>query len=471
MSAPRTGPVVSAADVTAAVGNGPDETSTFSQVGLALYLLFIVSWFLQLGQRYPILGAIRFDLLLVILIAGFCLVSARQPSPTQQMWTSRRFVFWLVGYAVLSLPFIEWPGTVIKAGLPEFFKAAVFCLFTGTLVRNRRGLMSLLIVFVGCQVFRVLEPLYLHVTEGYWGSQASMADWEFLDRLAGAPDDIVNPNGLAFVIVTTLTFCHFLCPLSKIARLAYLAYLPLAMWALMLTGSRTGLLALGIVVIALWWKSQRKVMVGAVVLVTICVIFPLLPGDLRDRYASLVSSDTKNAGSATDRTVALESSLIVASRRPLFGHGLGTSGEANANFGISEQPAHNLYAEIAQELGALGLLIFLGFMVTLSREINRVRVASRDRGAKDLVSCSADALQVFLVMNLTFSLASYGLSGYEWYLMAGISGVLGRLHVTSLSIGGIEAATSATGEPGSVHWALEGILPGTSGRLGTGRSA
>jgi O-antigen ligase len=433
------------------------ETNTIAKVGLWLYLVFIISWFLQLGQRYSVLAAIRFDLLLVAVIAVLCLVVSADRPTKASMWTSRRFVFWLVFYTVLTLPLIEWPGSVIKAGLPNFFKAAVFALFTGSLVRNRKGLMLLLLVFVFCQVFRVLEPLYMHQTEGYWGSHASMANFEFLDRLAGAPADIVNPNGLAFVIVTTLTFCHFLCPLSKIGRLFYLGYVPVAMWALLLTGSRTGLLALAMVLGAIWWKSRQKLQIAAVVLVAAFSVFPFLPADLKDRYESLFSSKTKNSATAGERSEALKSSLIVASRRPLFGHGLGTSGEANANFGISEQPAHNLYAEVAQELGFLGLLLFLGFMITLWKEVSRARANCADDDPKELVRATTDALQVYLAMNLIFSLASYGLSTPEWYLMAGISDVILRLQAAPAAIGTTTATARAqTGV--SVHSALRGVL-------------
>jgi O-antigen ligase len=432
------------------------DTSTIATVGLWLYLLFIISWFLQLGERYSILGAIRFDLLLVMVIAVLCLVASADRPANQSMWTSRRFVFWLVFYAVLTLPLIEWPGSVIKAGLPNFFKAAVFALFTGSLVRNRKGLIQLLLVFVGCQVFRVLEPLYMHHTQGYWGSQASMAHFEFLNRLAGAPADIINPNGLAFVIVTTLTFCHFLCPLSKIGKLFYLGYLPVAMWALLLTGSRTGLLALAMVLAGIWWKSQHKLTIAAIVVVTAVSVFPILPDDLKDRYESLVSSDTKNSATAGERNTALKSSLMVASRRPLFGHGLGTSGEANANFGTSEQPAHNLYAEVAEELGFLGLLLFLGFMITLCKEVNRARANSDGDNPRELVRATTDALQVYLAMNVTFSLASYGLSGPEWYLMAGISDVILRLQSAPAAISATAATPSDSGV--SIHSALRGVL-------------
>jgi hypothetical protein len=43
------------------------------------------------------------------------------------------------------------------------------------------------------------------------------------------------------------------------------------------------------------------------------------------------------------------------------------------------------------------------------------------------------ALQVLIGMNLLFSFASYGLSMYDWYLMAGLTEVLVRLSGASMA--------------------------------------
>jgi putative inorganic carbon (HCO3(-)) transporter len=432
----------------------------FQRIGLGLYLVFIVSWFLHSGARYPVLGAMRFDLILVAAIACLCLLTAAGRSSDQSQWTPSRLVLILVGYAFITLPFVEWPGSVLKYGFPEFVKAAVFCLFTSTLATTRRSLQTVLLVFVGCQAFRVLEPLYLHVTEGYWGSSASMANWEFMNRLAGSPSDILNPNGLAYVIVSSLAFIHFLAPLSKTGLVCYLAYLPLALWALMLTASRTGIVALAIVVVCIWWRSRRKLLMATLLTVFIIVVTPVLPPDIADRYLSIFSSNAKNSVTASERSAGLVSGIIVALRRPFFGHGLGTSGEANANFGAMGQPAHNLYVEAAQELGLLGLPLLIAFMVALAREISATARRCRETAQSGFVLAGTQALSVFFWMNVTFSLASYGLSGYEWYLMAGLSAVLARL---SLEAGKKNEVVRDRPAP-AVHQALRGVpLPGFAG--------
>lgn len=117
--------------------------------------------------------------------------------------------------------------------------------------------------------------------------------------------------------------------------------------------------------------------------------------------------------------------------RPIFGHGLGTSAEANANFTTSgpfagwEMPAHNLYLEIGQELGVIGVIIFLFFIKAIfSGFAQSRRACMRHDVSSDYLPKLIDAMQVWLWMNLVFSFASYGLSSYEWYLFGGLSVVL-----------------------------------------------
>jgi putative inorganic carbon (hco3(-)) transporter len=397
------------------------------KVAFNLYLVFFVSWFLHLAARYPVLGSLRLDLLLVCAIAALALLDGDREAVAGGDPRVRFLVGALAVYSALSIPFVEWPGSVLRQGFPNFLKALVFYVFTTQLVSDRQRLKRLIVVFVGCQSFRIAEPMYLHLTLGYWGSSATMAGWETMNRLSGAPFDIINPNGLAFVILTALPFWHYLTSGSVLGRLAYLAFLPVALYALLLTGSRTGALALGAVVLVVWMTSQRKVAFAVGIVVLALLATPYLSADLADRYLSIVVADTRNAQTASDRIEGVSADFRVALRRPLFGHGLGTSREANANFGNKDMLAHNLYAEVAQELGFLGLAIVVQLIVAIAWSLKRVLTILRTKGGDPLLSGLAAAMRTWLAMNFVFSFASYGLSSYEWYLLAGLADVVARL--------------------------------------------
>lgn len=393
-----------------------------------LYLLFVLSWFLHLPARYPILAGVRFDLVLVLLIAALSLLSRRSPdSPSLDLRTSRILLI-LILYIVLTIPFVEWPGSVVKNGLERFLKGVVFYFFTVQLLNTENRLRLFISVFISTQLFRALEPLYLHFTEGYWGDTASMANWETLDRLSGSPHDIINPNGLAFVILTVIPFLYFLSRLSAAHRVTAAALIPVLVYELLLTGSRSGVLGLLTIAITACLKSKHKVIFAAVLSVAALFAFSQLSSDQWDRMISLIDPSAKNAATAETRISEVLADLQVALRRPLFGHGLGTSLEANYNLRAEAVLSHNLYAEVFQEIGLVGLAIFLAFVLSLFRNFSMARITLETYTLEDsYMHHLIIGMQVWLYMNIIFSLASYGLSGYQWYLFAGLSVVSGRL--------------------------------------------
>ena len=191
-----------------------------ANAGFVLYLLFVTSWFLHLTARIPLLGLVRFDLILVILVSIMIFFSDRSHvanNPSE----SHRVLKILFLYILVTLPFVEWPGSVVKNNLEPFVKAVVFYYFTVHLIRTERSLRTFMILFLALQTCRVLEPVYLHISEGYWGSIASMGDWESLNRLAGAPHDTVNPNCLAYIIAFAIALFQLPRPPFRYRRCAH----------------------------------------------------------------------------------------------------------------------------------------------------------------------------------------------------------------------------------------------------------
>ena len=185
-----------------------------------LYLLFIVSWFTHLASRIPMLGVVRFDFILILILSIFAIFLSNDEDEKSsniivesksRSKTIDNYLKIIIVYSIVTIPFVEWPGSVLHHGLIQFIKAVVFYFFTIKFVTTEKKLKIFMAVFLCIQTFRVLEPLYLHVTTGYWGSAAYMGGAEFMQRLSGAPYDIVNPNGLAFVIVSVIPFYLLLC--------------------------------------------------------------------------------------------------------------------------------------------------------------------------------------------------------------------------------------------------------------------
>jgi O-antigen ligase len=401
--------------------------------GLNLYLLFVVSWFVHLPARLEFLGVIRFDLILVCILAGLALTRVsndEQPAPAGKVLRL------LIVYAIVMIPFVYWPGSAIKSGLPNFIKAVVFFYFTIAFVRTEADLKKFVLMFLSCQIFRIVEPLYLNLTQNYWGSAASMGNWEHMLRLSGAPSDVINPNGLAFVVCTVLPFLYFMSGLSSKYFFTALMLAPACLYVLSLTGSRSGIIGLAALMLGIVVKSKSRAtlfLIATIGLVVAGFGFTFLAPNLQDRYLSIIGKGEKNTTTADQRMEGMEAQFEVVMNRPILGYGLGTSAEANVHFTTSgpykdqELPAHNLYLEIAQELGVGGLIIFLFFIKEIFSGFAKSKKLSARHDPGGFLARMVDAMQVWLVMNVVFSFASYGLSSYEWYLFGGLSVVLQRI--------------------------------------------
>lgn len=389
-----------------------------------LYLLYLVSFFLRLPARLPVLGIIRFDFLLVAAISFF--IFSSKATKGSRLDSASKYLLAIFVYSVITLPLVEWPGSVINNGMLAFIKGAIFYFFTVNLVVNDKRLKSVVAVFIGCNLIRVLEPLILNITTGYLGSATHLGGSDFAGRLAGAPVDTINPNGLAFVIATVIPFLHYVfSPISKKTFAIYLLLIPILLYTMGLTLSRSGALALAIIAFGIWIKSAHKFMLLVIGIVGLGVIFMNLSDVQKDRYLSIVSSDTRQSASAEGRIEGWSVDFKVAMNRPIIGHGLGTSREANWNVAGKDQISHILWAEIWQEIGLIGLVLFILYLTAMIKNFREAARLIRERlSTDDFLYRSNQAMQVWLLMNLLFSLASYGLKSYEWYLFGGLSVVL-----------------------------------------------
>jgi O-antigen ligase len=415
-----------------------------SQAAFWLYMFYLVSIFLRLPTRLPVLGLIRLDLLLVAVVSF--LIFSSKATKGSRLDDASKYLLAIFIYSIFTLPIVEWPGSVINYGMAEFIKGVIFYLFTVSLITTEKRLKILIFVFVGCNLIRIFEPLFLNLTTGYLGSRTYMAGGEFTGRLAGAPADIINPNGLAFVIATVIPFLHYVYGLSgKKSFLIYLLLVPILLYTMLLTLSRSGILALGIIAFGIWIKSAHKFLLIVIGVIGLVVIFLNLNEVQKDRYLSIVSDDARQSGSASGRIEGWFTDFEVALNRPLFGHGLGTSMEANWNVAGKNQISHILWAEVWQEIGLIGLVLFILYlraMIYNFRDAGRIIKARLPES--DFLYRSVQAMQVWLLMNMLFSLASYGLKSYEWYLFGGLSVVLMNLvqrRVSFESVVPLEAET------------------------------
>ncbi|WP_236685516.1 O-antigen ligase family protein [Geobacter pickeringii] len=330
-------------------------------------------------------------------------------------------------YCVLTIPLVRWPGSVLKNGFELFVKVALFYLFVVIFVNTEKKLKLFVLIFVFCQIYRGIEPVYLYMTEGYLPEKAySGSSGNVLMRLAGAPHDVVSANPYAWVIVGTIPFIYYLgLKSNNLLKICSLSILPLLSYGLILSGSRTGLIILLIVILTIAVLSSHKKRGLLIAIFTIIFFGYILSGylttGLSQRYLSIIDNNAIGADTVNGRINGLEKTFsTVFNVNGIFGYGIGTSKEVNANYIGRRQLTHNMYVEALQEVGIVGFIIFMLYIITIVKYL-LTSIKCCDKGT--FLHRLNLAILTWVIMDLVYSLSCFGLSSWEWYLYGGMAAV------------------------------------------------
>jgi putative inorganic carbon (HCO3(-)) transporter len=383
-----------------------------------MFIVYQLFFFLNVPARIPGIGILRPTVLLFLIITFLLIIQKEKISYRFNQPVLKSFGAFLI-MLILTLPLVTYPGSVVKNNLPIFIKAIVFLYFSALILDTDKRLKISLIVFVGCQVVRILEPLYLNITTGYWGSSTYMGGSEFANRLAGAPADIINPNELGFVIVTAIPFLHyFLLPKGFIIKIFYLFLLSLMLYALILTMSRGAFLALLVVGWFVFKESKRKVLLIIFGVLGVVAALGIMNDTQRDRYLSLFSSDAKQSSSAEGRINGMIKEFELGLKRPVFGFGLGTTPEAKFHHFGKRQASHNMYAELLIEIGIVGVIFFMRFIIAIRKQLLRGLISANH--SNEFYRTLFKIFNILFWMFAIYSINYWGLSQYYWYNLAGL---------------------------------------------------
>src|SRR5215470_2953131 len=113
-----------------------------------LFCAFIVSYFTHLTARVKVFGILHFDLLLAAATAAAIVLApgAGRRGPPQKLSPVEKQLWILVGYIFVTLPFVQWPGSVLH-NLEDYAKSLCFFFFVVATVDTTRKLRTLIIVY------------------------------------------------------------------------------------------------------------------------------------------------------------------------------------------------------------------------------------------------------------------------------------------------------------------------------------
>jgi O-antigen ligase len=262
-----------------------------------------------------------------------------------------------------------------REGMFEFVKVVLYFLLLMSVVNTKRRLLWFLSAIVAFTLFiNSLAVLQYHgrinieALTVLMQNDFDVATGEAFQTPRMLATGIFNdPNDLSMIIVAGVIVCAagFFSPRLGSARFALAAPIAFLLYALTLTQSRGGLLALlaGCGTIFYfrygWQKSLLAALAGVPVLVAV-----------GGRQADLGGAMSGGTGDA--RAELWSESFQLFKQSPLFGIGYEGYGE------VPMQVAHNSYVHTTTELGFFGGMFFLGVFAVSALTLGKLRKRRRE---------------------------------------------------------------------------------------------
>jgi len=315
-----------------------------------------------------------------------------------------KLVLALLLTGLLSVPLALEPSRAFQS-LVEFFKVVVIFIVMVNVVRTEKRLrgLILLVLCVSCVLSLAALNDYAH------GNLAMRGQ-----RIAGLIGGLFsNPNDLALHLVTMIpiSFTLLLGSRGALLKILYLGCTLLLVAGMVATFSRAGFIGFVCVIGVLVWKlaGRNRVFFGILALTMVIAAVTLAPSAYRSRLA------TTGDDSSIARTDDLKRSILVAVRHPVFGVGM----ENYILYSNTNHATHNSYTQVAAEMGLLGFLFYLGFLITPFKGLRSIERTTNTIKRKPSVYYLAIGLQAGLAGYMVVSFfSSVAYVWYAYYLVA-----------------------------------------------------
>lgn len=301
---------------------------------------------------------------------------------------------------VLMTLFLLWTGlSALNAVVPDqaeiewvrFFKIMLMVYFTAILVTDKQRLHWVLWTIV--------------LSFGFWGFKGG-----FFTLITGGSHNVMGPiksfyrdtNGFALVMCMCLPLMRYLQlqDSRKWVRLGLWALIGLTAVSIVGTYSRGGLMALGITVLMLIYKSPHRSSLLIVVPIIAVLLASFMPQEWYSRMDTI--SEYEQDKSAQGRIHSWKFATNVALDDPLFGGGMrvwssdamwDTHGPPDA----APRAIHSIFFQVLGEAGFVGLALFVAMLAGGWFGLARIRRRARAGPDTAWMADLASMMQVSLV--------------------------------------------------------------------------
>lgn len=422
-----------------------------SLIVFAIFIAFVLARYVQAGERLSILRTIRIEFLLggVSIFLAILQMSGRKPNIGRSRILMYSIIL-LFFCMILALPLAADPVVARTVFNNRAFKFAMLTFLVVVFAESPGYLKIFLASFLFAIFYVTLESVQGLITGSlYWQNQGVM-------RLHGSVPMYGHPNSLGGVSLGSLPFVIYLWSETRrwYLRAGLLAVATTSTICVIYSGSRTAYV--GLIGLLFWMfmmsKNKGRFVVSALVIGTLVVM--VLPKQYIERFES-IGGQEKEGHSKQTRMTILEDAWTIFMENPL---GVGVASfpaKRMERFGRS-QDTHNLYLEVATNLGIQGFIVFcvmIGSLMTVlfktkaafeaqrrklrnlakratSKGLKR-RLLEHDRDLRFMIAVS-NATGGFVFIRLVLGL--FGMDLYEiyWWFASGVAMSLAGLEIATL---------------------------------------
>lgn len=402
---------------------------------LLLFCGYVIIWYLQIGYRRPALADIRFEFIYAAVLSLFAL---------NYTWLSSydcpltKYLILYILVVVIQIPFSFNVENSWQIFLDRFVKFAFMGWFIVSFVKSPKGLVFFIGAFMLACMKMGQEGLIGQLTGSLvWQNQGVM-------RLHGSTPLYAHPNSFSGMAIGTLPFIIAFFPIANRYVKALLALMAVFAGNIILfTGSRTGYVATVFLALFLIYKSKvNKFKVITAMAILAIIVATVAPEEYVGRFKSIYNpAEQAEGGSRESRIQIMKDAWAIFLDHP-FGVGVGAFPSIRRVVFKRFQDTHNLYLEIATNLGIQGLIVFGLLIYKMLALLNHIGESAAKRrkeivaGLKadynetekvkiieDLNILEASAIGVYLFIVVRLALGIFGMDLYEiyWWFASGLT--------------------------------------------------
>lgn len=202
-------------------------------------------------------------------------------------------------------------------------------------------------------------------------------------RVWGPPSSMLEGNNeiaLALILTIPLMYYFYRVLENPWVKRGFLAAMILCAAAALGSQSRGALLALAAMATLLWWRSDRKLLFGSLMVVAGALLIGMMPSTWEERMATITNYEEDL--SAMQRIDVWRFTWNLALANPILGGGYAIYTEdLNAIYNPSPigglRNAHSIYFAVLGEQGFVGLFLFLGIWFSVWKSCASIRIMTK----------------------------------------------------------------------------------------------